>query len=372
MSEPKVLETLVEFNELIKSDKVTIVDFWASWCGPCVRIAPWFKEMAEKHPNVNFAKVDVDENAETSEKNDIACMPTFKCFYKNECIKTIEGADKEALEKLFTLDEKSIEELKEENAKIAAEKAELKVLEEKVVMVTSKEEYDEFKKNAEVTATNFYVADYKESVDALHKDICKAVGDESNTTITSGNIRRCDLNEHGQLGNTLKIRSLPYVIINKNDQEVMVLSEEEDCTIEKVTEILKMSDEEIQAKIKDLAVEKERLEKLVKQIDELEEFNKLVEEERKDKLTVVDFYATWCGPCIQFAPTFLKMADQYEKDDSKDVKFVKIDCDKNTGAKTKAGVKCFPTFKLYKNGEIVDSLEGASKAKLEELIQKHL
>jgi thioredoxin 1 len=372
MSEPKVIETLDEFNELIKSDKITIVDFWAAWCGPCVRIAPWFKEQAEKYPNVNFAKVDVDENSETSEKNEINCMPTFKCFVKGECIKTIEGADKEELEKLFTLDQKSIEALKEENAKIEAEKAAMAELEKNVVMVKNQEEYDEFKKNAELTATNFYVPDYKPFVDALHKDICQAVNDESNSNFTSENIRRCNLNEHGQLGNALKVRSLPWVVINKNDQEVMVLKEEEDCTVEKITEILKMSDEEIQAKLKANAEEKARLEKLVKQIDELEEFTKLVEEERKDKLTVVDFYATWCGPCINFAPTFMKMADQYEKDDSKDVKFVKIDCDKNTGAKTKAGIKCFPTFKLYKNGEIVDSLEGASKDKLEEMIQKHL
>lgn len=262
--------------------------------------------------------------------------------------------------------------MKEENAKKAAEKAALAELEEKVVMVKNEEEYNEFKKSANSTATHFYVKDYKDCVDELHSNLCKAVSDESNSKITAENIRRCDLNAHGQLGNILKIRSLPCVIINNNDQQVMILSEEADCTVENIAKMLEMSDEEIAAKIKELAEEKERLAKLVKQIDEVDEFNKLVEDERKDKLTVVDFYATWCGPCIQFAPTFCKMADEYEKDSTKDVKFVKIDCDINTAAKTKAEIKCFPTFKLYKGGKIVDTLEGASKPKLEEMIQKHL
>merc|ERR1712167_283408 len=62
--------------------KLVVVDFTATWCGPCQMIAPLFGELAEKNPDVVFVKVDVDENQETAAACGINCMPTFQ-FYKN-------------------------------------------------------------------------------------------------------------------------------------------------------------------------------------------------------------------------------------------------------------------------------------------------
>jgi len=74
-------------------NKLVLVDFFAVWCGPCVRISPKFAELSEEYTNVMFLKVDVDELKTTSESVGVTCMPTFK-FYKNgEVVKTIEGAD---------------------------------------------------------------------------------------------------------------------------------------------------------------------------------------------------------------------------------------------------------------------------------------
>lgn len=95
------LETKQEFLDLVASDKLTVVDFWATWCGPCIRIAPWFKSLPDQYTNVQFAKSDVDDNSETAEHVGIKCMPTFK-FYKNgECVDTIEGANKDAIENMI-------------------------------------------------------------------------------------------------------------------------------------------------------------------------------------------------------------------------------------------------------------------------------
>jgi len=92
-----VIESVAQFNNFIKDNNIVVVDFWASWCGPCIRIAPWFKEQAEKNTDVKFGKVDVDENSDTAEANGIKCMPTFK-FYKNgELVDTVQGANKEKI-----------------------------------------------------------------------------------------------------------------------------------------------------------------------------------------------------------------------------------------------------------------------------------
>merc|ERR1711937_829793 len=359
MSAPKVLATLDEFKEFIAEDKLTIIDFWATWCGPCIAIAPWFKEQAEKHPEINFGKVDVDANDEASAHVGIQCMPTFKVYKNSELLKTIEGADKEEIEKIFTAD---VETMKKEAAKEKAEKEAIKKLEENVPVISNKEELDNFTKEAKTTCVNFYVKEYKEEVDKLHSDLCKAAGDEENTAFTKENTARCDLNQHGQLGNQLKITALPCLKVFHNGVEVVTL--EEDC-LEEAKKLMVLDNEGIAKKVEEAKAEKERLAQLVKQIDDKDEYMELV---KGESLVVVDYYATWCGPCIRFAPTFVKIADMPEY---KDIKFVKIDCDKNTEAKKHAEVGCFPTFKLWKNGKSLDKLEGASKDELVKLINEH-
>ena len=59
-----------------------VVDFTATWCGPCQRIAPIFTKLAEEMPEVCFVKVDVDENEEVAQECGVESMPTFQ-FYKS-------------------------------------------------------------------------------------------------------------------------------------------------------------------------------------------------------------------------------------------------------------------------------------------------
>ncbi|CAL1277124.1 unnamed protein product [Larinioides sclopetarius] len=78
--------------------RLVVVDFTASWCGPCRRIAPFFEELGRRYPAIIFLKVDVDQCPETATSQGVTSMPTF-IFYKNKMkIGQVSGADSAALE----------------------------------------------------------------------------------------------------------------------------------------------------------------------------------------------------------------------------------------------------------------------------------
>lgn len=81
-----------------------VIDFFATWCGPCKRIAPYFEDLADKYyPVVAFLKVDVDESPELVDKFNINAMPTFVFLKDGVVVKKVEGADIASLEAGFAL-----------------------------------------------------------------------------------------------------------------------------------------------------------------------------------------------------------------------------------------------------------------------------
>ncbi len=87
-----------------------------------------------------------------------------------------------------------------------------------------------------------------------------------------------------------------------------------------------------------------------------------------DKLSVVDFWAEWCGPCRMVTPIIEELANDYEGS----VNIGKVNVDHNSDVSMKYQVRSIPTILLIKNGEIVDKHVGTiSKAKLAEKIEAH-
>lgn len=81
---------------------------------------------------------------------------------------------------------------------------------------------------------------------------------------------------------------------------------------------------------------------------------------KSDLVTVVDFYADWCGPCRLVGPVIEELATSY---DGK-VKFANVDSDANQGLAAKYDIMSIPTVMIFKNGEVVDRIVGASPAQV--------
>ena len=79
-------------QEVLKSDKPVIVDFWAEWCGPCRILGPRFEELSEEIKDVKFCKLDVDKNQQTSMKYNVRSIPTLLMFKDGEVAGNIIGA----------------------------------------------------------------------------------------------------------------------------------------------------------------------------------------------------------------------------------------------------------------------------------------
>ena len=74
-----------EFQNKLKSDSLTLVDFYAPWCAPCKTMMPVLDQLKEKlGDKINILKVDVDKNAEAAQKYRIMGVPTFILFRKGE------------------------------------------------------------------------------------------------------------------------------------------------------------------------------------------------------------------------------------------------------------------------------------------------
>lgn len=83
----RTIESLKEFDAVLKSNELVFVDFYATWCGPCRNIAPLYKELSQKYSKnrgVAFIKVDVDMNEDIGQKYKIHAMPTFMVFKGGE------------------------------------------------------------------------------------------------------------------------------------------------------------------------------------------------------------------------------------------------------------------------------------------------
>lgn len=79
-------------SEVLKSDKVTVVDFWAPWCGYCIKLSPVIEQISEEIPEVKFVKMNTDENEKISYDYAISGLPCLLIFKNGEPVDRLVGA----------------------------------------------------------------------------------------------------------------------------------------------------------------------------------------------------------------------------------------------------------------------------------------
>lgn len=72
--------TAENFESTVGNDGIVLVDWWASWCGPCRQFAPVFEEASKTHPDITFAKIDTDAQQQLSAMANIRSIPTLMAF----------------------------------------------------------------------------------------------------------------------------------------------------------------------------------------------------------------------------------------------------------------------------------------------------
>ena len=83
-------------DEVMNSEKPVLLDFWASWCGPCRMVSPVVDEIANEHPEIKVGKINVDEQPELASAFQVMSIPTLVVMKEGKAVNRMVGAQPKA------------------------------------------------------------------------------------------------------------------------------------------------------------------------------------------------------------------------------------------------------------------------------------
>ena len=90
-------------KEVLQSDKPVIVDFYATWCGPCKMLAPIMEEIEKENTNIKICKIDIDEESDLASEYQIMSVPTLIAIKNGTVVNTLVGVrDKQEILEMLT------------------------------------------------------------------------------------------------------------------------------------------------------------------------------------------------------------------------------------------------------------------------------
>lgn len=201
-----------DFDKVLEENEFVVVDFTASWCGPCQMIGPKFKEIAKKQRAdnknllggdelVKFMKVEQTETKDIVEKAGVGCYPSFYFYRKGEKVDTLEGADDEQLKlKIKTL--------------INPEYVEIHYAE----LVETKEKFDKIiEENTKAVFVDF-TASWCPPCKAI-KPVFEALA-EKHKDVEKMKFVKIDVDENEEVSQEYSIRSMPTFKVFVDGKEV--------------------------------------------------------------------------------------------------------------------------------------------------------
>ena len=96
-SQPQIQPGIIDLNDMnftqvITANTLTLVDFWADWCGPCKMMHPVFESLSKKYPKIKFARVNVDQNQNIAMRFAVQSIPMFIMFKSGQIVDKMVGA----------------------------------------------------------------------------------------------------------------------------------------------------------------------------------------------------------------------------------------------------------------------------------------